>query len=400
MQSLRYLYRVGYGPSSSHTMGPSNASKILRDRYKNANRYIITLYNSLALTGIGHFTDTSILKELDGLDVTFKMEIDEDKHPNTLLFEMYEDEALINKQEVYSVGGGRIIFEGEDSLEPNIYPHTKFTEISKYCKEKNISLYDYVLEVEGKEIEDFLLNIWEKMQESINNGLETEGILPGDLEVVRKAKTLTKSKLKYEAPEITENRLISAYAFAVNEENAAGGMVVTAPTCGASGTMPAVLKYMQDRYNFSDKKIVKALAVGGLIGNIIKFNASISGAEAGCQAEVGSACSMAAAAHATLFNLTIDQVEYAAEIAMEHHLGLTCDPINGYVQIPCIERNAVAALRAVDACGLAFILSDTRKISFDLVVKTMYQTGKDMNDAYKETSKGGLAKLYKDYNCW
>ncbi len=400
MQSIKYLYRVGYGPSSSHTMGPSNAAKILKEKYPQGNKYIITLYNSLALTGKGHFTDVAILKELPNLKVEFLFKIDESKHPNTLLFEIYENDNLIHKQEVYSVGGGRIIFESEEEIEPSIYPHKSFNDIALYCKKHKLSLSDYVFKVEGKEIKEFLLYIWGKMKESINNGLSKEGTLPGDLKVVRRAKTLTKQKLKFEAPEITENRLISAYAFAVNEENASGGMVVTAPTCGASGTLPAVLKYMQDKYNFSDKKIVKALAVAGLIGNLIKFNASISGAEAGCQAEVGSACSMAAAAHATLFNLSIDQVEYAAEIAMEHHLGLTCDPINGFVQIPCIERNAVAALRAVDACGLAFFLSDSRKISFDMVIKTMYQTGKDMHDHYKETSKGGLAKYYNDINCW
>ncbi len=400
MQSIKYLYRVGYGPSSSHTMGPSNAAKILKEKYPKGNKYLITLYNSLALTGKGHFTDVAIIKELPNIDVDFLFKIDESKHPNTLLFEIYENEILIHKQEVYSVGGGRIIFFGEEEIEPNIYPHQSFTEIAEFCKKKKISLYDYIIKVEGKEIEDFLLNIWNIMKESIANGLHKEGVLPGDLKVVRRAKTLTKQKLKFEAPEITENRLISAYAFAVNEENASGGMVVTAPTCGASGTLPAVLKYMQDKYNFTNKRVVRALAVAGLIGNLIKHNASISGAEAGCQAEVGSACSMAAAAHATLFNLTIEQVEYAAEIAMEHHLGLTCDPINGFVQIPCIERNAVAALRAVDACGLAFFLSDSRKISFDLVIKTMYQTGKDMHGNYKETSKGGLARYYNDINCW
>jgi len=399
MKSLKSLYRVGYGPSSSHTMAPSNASKEMRLRYKNANKYVITLYNSLALTGDGHFTDKAILKELDGLDVKFIKELDETKHPNTLLFEIYQNDKLLNKQEVYSVGGGKIIFENEEDTDLSIYPHHRFDDIKKFVKENNITLYEYVLMHEDKDIKDYLKYIWSKMKESINNGIKTEGILPGNLNVVRKAKTLTKQKLKYEAPEIKENRLISAYAFAVNEENAAGGMVVTAPTCGASGTMPAVLKYMQDRYKFSDDKIIEALAVGGLIGNLIKHNASISGAVAGCQAEVGSACSMAAAAHATLFNLSIEQVEYAAEIAMEHHLGLTCDPINGFVQIPCIERNAVAALRAVDACGLAFILSDTRKISFDMVIDTMYQTGLDMNDKYKETSKGGLAKFYNK-NCW
>lgn len=400
MQSLRELYRVGFGPSSSHTMGPSNAAKILKEKYFSSNKFIITLYNSLALTGVGHFTDKAITKQLPETEVIFLTKIDDTKHPNTLLFEIYQDEILIKEQFVYSVGGGRIIFEGENEIAENIYPHRYFDDIAEFCKKNNLTLYEYVLKYEGKSINEFLMDIWQNMKKSIENGISTEGVLPGDLNVLRKAKTLTKQKLKYEAPEITENRLISSYAFAVNEENAAGGMVVTAPTCGAAGTMPAVLKYMQERYNFSDTKIVEALAVGGLFGNLIKRNASISGAEAGCQAEVGTACSMAAAAHATLFNLSIDQIEYAAEIAMEHHLGLTCDPINGFVQIPCIERNAVAALRAVDACGLAFILADTRKISFDMVVETMRKTGRDMHENYKETSQGGLAKMYKEVNCW
>jgi L-serine dehydratase len=204
--------------------------------------------------------------------------------------------------------------------------------------------------------------------------------------------------------EITENRLVSAYAFAVSEENASGGIIVTAPTCGACGVLPAVLYYMHEKHEVvSKERVINGLAVAGLIGNLIKHNASISGAVAGCQAEIGSACAMAAAAHATLFNLSMDQVEYAAEIAIEHHLGLTCDPINGYVQIPCIERNAVAALRAIDACGLAYFLTDSRKISFDMVVQTMYQTGLDMHTSYKETSMGGLAKYYEeddDVNCW
>ncbi len=231
------------------------------------------------------------------------------------------------------------------------------------------------------------------------SGLNKTGVLPGNLEVPRKAKFLHEQTINFDAPELEEKRLISAYAFAVSEENASLGKIVTAPTCGACGIVPAVLYYMQEKYNFNDQKIVEALAVGGLIGNLIKHNASISGAVAGCQAEVGSACSMAAASLGHLFDLSINQIEYAAEVGMEHHLGLTCDPINGYVQIPCIERNAVAALRAIDAFGIAYFLTDYQKISFDTVVKTMYQTGLDMNEKYKETSKGGLAKYY-DKNCW
>lgn len=405
MQSIRALYRVGHGPSSSHTMGPSNAAKIIKNRYPNGKKYQVELYNSLALTGKGHLTDLAIEKQLEGFEVTFEFLIDEEKHPNTLIFKVFdESDSLIATEEVYSVGGGRILFKGEKEEEPLIYKHRYFDDIKAYCLEHNITLYEYVKLNEGEEIEEFLQMIWNKMKESIQNGLDRTGVLPGTLRVPRKANTLINRKMKFEAPEITENRLISAYAFAVNEENASGGMIVTAPTCGACGVLPAVLNYMQHKYSFNDQKIIEALGVAGLIGNIIKTNASISGAEAGCQAEVGSACSMAAAAHATLFKLTIDQVEYAAEIAMEHHLGLTCDPINGYVQIPCIERNAVAALRAVDACGLAFFLSDYKMINFDTVIATMYQTGKDMHNNYKETSQGGLAVHYsKDNNiktCW
>ena len=404
MQSLKSLYRVGHGPSSSHTMGPSNAARILKDKYPKANKFNVTLFNSLALTGKGHLTDEAITNQLLDIDVSFEFLIDDTKHPNTLLFDIYEDLNLIKTQEVYSVGGGRIIFEGQLEEEPNVYQHRYFSDIQKYCEEKNITLYEYVVENEGKEINDFLLSIWNEMKESINEGLTKTGVLPGTLQVPRKANTLHNKKMKFEAPEVSEKRMISSYAFAVSEQNASGGKIVTAPTCGACGVLPSVLYYMQNRYDFDDLRIVKALAVGGLIGNIIKTNASISGAEAGCQAEIGSACSMAAAAHATLFNLSIDQVEYAAEIAMEHHLGLTCDPINGYVQIPCIERNAVAALRAIDACSLAFFLSDYKMISLDTVIETMYQTGKDMHHNYKETSQGGLAVHHKPNSdpktCW
>lgn len=404
MQSLKELYRIGYGPSSSHTMGPSRAAQIISDKHPESTHFEITLYNSLALTGEGHLTDVAIKKVLTLKKVIFKKEIDHNKHPNTMLFNVYQEDKLLESKEVYSVGGGRILFEGQIDDIPSVYPHKTFNEIKKYCKEKKITLYQYVKEVEGDQIDDFLQEVWHTMEQSVLNGLKTTGILPGPLKVKRKANDLITKRLKNEVSEITENRLISAYAFAVNEENASGGQIVTAPTCGACGVLPAVLYYMKERHRFKEQKIIEALATAGIFGNLIKHNASISGAEAGCQAEIGSACSMAAAAHASLFNLDIDKQEYAAEIAMEHHLGLTCDPVNGYVQIPCIERNAVAALRAVDACGLAFFLSDSRKISFDVVVKTMYQTGLDMHHHYKETSEGGLAKFYEgdehETNCW
>jgi L-serine dehydratase len=336
--------------------------------------------------------------------VTFLTSIDISKHPNTLLIKGYKNHELIVEKEVQSVGGGRIVFVGETDEEPHIYPHQSFREIKNYCKANKIHLYDYVYLVEGEGFTQFLEEIWEAMKKSIINGISTKGILPGPLKLRRKAPDLYSRDQSKEVAEITENRIVSSYAFAVSEENASGGIIVTAPTCGACGVLPSVLYYMHEKHDVVDKeRILNGLAVAGLIGNLIKHNASISGAVAGCQAEIGSACAMAAAAHATIFNLSMDQVEYAAEIAIEHHLGLTCDPINGYVQIPCIERNAVAALRAIDACGLAYFLTDSRKISLDMVIKTMYQTGLDMHTSYKETSQGGLAKYYQedeDVNCW
>ncbi len=404
MLSIRSLYQVGYGPSSSHTMGPAKAVKIIKDQIPDLDYYEITLYNSLALTGKGHLTEEAIKESLSPSQVTFSTSIDVYKHPNTLIIRGYKEHSLIIEKEVQSVGGGRVVFVGEEEKEPSIYPLNTFKEIKNYCRTHRMSLADYVFMIEGEGFDQFLEEIWETMKTAIMNGISTKGILPGPLKMKRKAPDLYSRDAEQEVPEITENRLVSSYAFAVSEENAAGGIIVTAPTCGACGVLPAVLYYMHEKHQVVDKeRILRGLAVAGLIGNLIKHNASISGAVAGCQAEIGSACAMASAAHATLFNLTMDQVEYAAEIAIEHHLGLTCDPVNGYVQIPCIERNAVAALRAIDACGLAYFLTDSRKISFDMVVQTMYQTGLDMHASYKETSQGGLAQYYKeddDVNCW
>lgn len=404
MLSIRSLYQIGFGPSSSHTMGPAKAAHIIRKNHPELDRFDITLYNSLALTGKGHLTEEGIRTALHPLEVVFASALDLDKHPNTLVIRGFQNDMLMLEKTVKSVGGGRILFEGEPDMETPIYPHQNFKDIKKYCKARQISLSDYVFQVEGEGFKEFLEEIWEAMRLSIVRGIATQGILPGPLKMKRKAAELYSKIINHEVPEIFENRLVSSYAFAVSEENASGGIIVTAPTCGACGVLPAVLYYMHEKHQVVTKdRILRALAVAGLIGNLIKHNASISGAVAGCQAEVGSACAMAAAAHATLFNLSMDQVEYAAEIAIEHHLGLTCDPINGYVQIPCIERNAVAALRAIDACGLAYFLTDSRKISLDMVIKTMYQTGLDMHSSYKETSQGGLAAHFKeedDVNCW
>jgi len=397
MQSLKELYKIGRGPSSSHTMGPERACKAMLERYPEADFFKVTLYGSLAMTGQGHLTDTVILNTLKptAAEVVFCHEYLEDKHPNTMLFEVFRNKTLLCSQYVFSVGGGTIEFDGEAPyVAGDIYPHTTYSEISDYCLHHKIRIPDYVEKYEGDEIWIHLSAIWEQMKQTINDGLTVTGTLAGGLDTQRKANYLYNQRHIDESAQTKENRIVCSYAFACGEQNASGGIIVTAPTCGACGVLPAVLKYMQETRGFSDQDIIRALATGGIIGNLIKTNASISGAECGCQAEIGSACSMAAGALAELFEMGLDQIEYAAEVAMEHHLGLTCDPINGLVQIPCIERNAVAAMRSINALSLANFLTTSRKISFDTVVATMYETGKDMNSKYRETSKGGLASKF------
>lgn len=398
MQSLRELYKVGRGPSSSHTMGPERAARLARERYPSADRFRVTLYGSLALTGKGHGTDRIIVETLSPVpcEIRFDGETPCEIHPNTLDIEALSDGATIGLLRVYSVGGGTIEIEGEEKVVggADIYTYTTFREIEEYCFHNNLHLWEYVEMCEDVDIRSYLLEVWAAMKAAIHEGLTTTGVLPGGLGTQRRAQILYNQCHIDESAQTRENRLISAYAFAVSEQNASGGTIVTAPTCGACGVLPSVLKYMQDTRGFTDLQIVHALETGGLIGNLIKENASISGAECGCQAEIGSACSMAAAALGELFGMGIGQIEYAAEVAMEHHLGLTCDPIAGLVQIPCIERNAVAAMRAINALSLANFLADSRKISFDVVVQTMYNTGKDLALGYRETSTGGLAKYY------
>ena len=405
MQSLKELFKVGSGPSSSHTMGPKKAAEIFKQKNSDADSFEVILYGSLALTGKGHLTDYIIKEVLKPIPTTLHFNLDEKctVHPNTLDLIAYKNEKTIDKIRVYSVGGGTIKIEGQkESDAQKIYTLTTFEKIKAYCKEKNINLYDYVCEVEGKEeITEYLKQIWDAMQSAINRGLSTSGTIPGSLKLKRKAKQIFEFMLDEETPEIRRNRILSGYSYAVSEENASGGVIVTAPTCGACGVLPAVLYYMKTEKNYSDEKIIEGLAVAGLIGNLVKTNASISGAECGCQAEVGTACSMAAAAAAHILGLGISRIENSAEVAMEHHLGLTCDPVYGYVQIPCIERNAVAAMRALDATYLSLMLGKQKYIPFDMVVETMYETGKDLNSHYRETSSGGLAKKYcknKYYN--
>ena len=389
------MYRIGKGPSSSHTIGPERACKLFASENPEADSFKAILYGSLAKTGIGHGTDRVIKSVLKNVDVICDTDA-EVPHPNTMDLYAYREGGRRAFFRVYSVGGGAVRIEGRVGEEDaEVYPLQHFSEIRSYCEENSLRLSDYVFECEGEGIREYLFEVWRTMKTSIAEGLKAQGILPGGLNVERKARILYRQKHIDESAETKENRLVCAYAFAVSEQNAAAETIVTAPTCGASGVLPAVLRYAQERRRYSDEDIVRALAAGGLVGNLIKTNASISGAECGCQAEIGSACCMAAAALGELYEMELGQIEYAAEIAMEHHLGLTCDPIGGLVQIPCIERNAVAAMRAMNAVSLADFLSDSRKISFDLVIQTMYETGKDISRCYRETAEGGLAKLYK-----
>lgn len=398
MKSLRELYKIGRGPSSSHTMGPERACNFCKNKYKDADSYKVVLYGSLAKTGEGHGTDRVIVETLAPcrVDIVFDVKKNDVPHPNTMDIYPMKDGAELGCERILSIGGGMIEILNESGvISKDVYRFTKFSQISEYCKKHDMRLWEYVKEEEGEEIFEHLSDIWQTMKESVKNGISTSGILPGGLEVERKAKKLFNTRHIDESAQTRENRLVCAYAFAVSEENAAAGTIVTSPTCGSAGVLPAVLYYEQEQRGFKDEDVVKALATAGIVGNIIKTNASISGAECGCQAEIGSACSMAAAALGELFGLSLDEIEYATEIAMEHHLGLTCDPVGGLVQIPCIERNAVAAMRAINAVSLANFLSESRKISFDLVVEVMYATGKDLKKRYRETSEGGLAKLYK-----
>ena len=397
MQSIRELYKIGNGPSSSHTMGPKRAAEWFKNKNKEADRFDVYLYGSLAWTGKGHLTDKIILDTLKPVEtnIIFDMEFECTKHPNTMDLVAFKDGKEISRDRIYSVGGGTIEIDGEERASvPNIYKLTSFESIKEYCVKNNISLVDFVFEVEGEDLREFLRQVWHTMRDCVLSGLSKEGTIPGKLNIPRKAKTIYENEKDDLDYTLKRTRLVTSFAYAVSENNASGEVIVTAPTCGASGVLPAVLNYVYEIGRADEDKIINSLAVAGLIGNLVKTNASISGAECGCQAEVGTACSMAAAAAAYIMGLDINQIENAAEIAMEHHLGLTCDPIYGNVQIPCIERNAAGALRAIDAANMAQVINGKSYISFDLVVETMYETGKDLNSHYRETSEGGLAKKY------
>ena len=398
MYSIREIYRIGRGPSSSHTMAPSSACEMIKNSFPEADGYRITLYGSLAKTGVGHRTDYAIRETLKGAnwEIIFNSEEENLPHPNTMEIAVFKDGKEICKRTVLSVGGGAVKILGEESKEAEpVYKHSSFSEIDKYCEERGISLAEYVFSVEGEEIGAYLASVWERMKTTVRAGISREGVIPGGLNIKRKAKMLLRQGNSKSFGHEKEIYLLSAYAYAASEENACGELMVTAPTCGACGVLPSVLISKQRELGYSDGEVVSALAVAGLVGNLVKRNASISGAECGCQAEIGTACTMAAAALAYLRGFSNKQIECAAEIALEHHLGLTCDPVKGLVQIPCIERNAVAAMRAVDAVTLAEMLYENRKISLDLVVRTMYETGRDLSCRYRETAEGGLASFYK-----
>ncbi len=391
MKSQKDVYKIGAGPSSSHTMGPERASLMFKQAYPQLKNVKCTLFGSLALTGKGHLTDWIIEKTLAPIKVEFIWNYTESNigHENTMEFEGELVDGQVVKWTIYSIGGGDVEIIGYDQEAEikDVYPHNTFTEISEYCEANNLSYYDYVIEFEP-EIVEHLTNVWNVMKKAIYRGIKTEGKVPGELGVKRRAKALFESDSRH--------MRLEAYAYAVNEENASGGQIVTAPTCGAAGVLPAILKYYQDDLDLFDEQVIEGLAVAGLLGAVVKHNATISGAEGGCQAEVGTATAMAAGAAAYLNGCNNRQIEAAAEIGLEHQIGLTCDPVLGYVQVPCIQRNAVGAGKAKTAFKIAQETANDEQIYFDTIVEVMYETGKDMAAEYRETSLGGLAKLYKN----
>lgn len=396
MESIREIYKIGYGPSSSHTMGPKKAAETFLLRNPAAVSFRVTLYGSLAATGKGHLTDVAIIKTLMPKPVEFEWlpAIFLPRHPNAMKFEAFDASRNVSDSWIaYSIGGGSIVDDQTVAETTLVYPETNLEAILSWCYENGKNIWEYVEEHEGSTIWDYLEEVWKVMQDAIRRGLEAEGPLPGILNYPRKASSYYE-KARYFEPDIKKRGMIYAYALAVSEENAAGGLIVTAPTCGACGVIPSVLKYSAKFYKMSDRKILKALATAGIIGNIVKANASISGADVGCQGEVGTACAMASAAATQLSGGSIYQVEYAAEMGLEHHLGLTCDPVAGLVQVPCIERNAFAAARAINHNNYAMLSDGRHMISFDKIVQTMAQTGHDLPSIYKETSEGGLAHFH------
>ncbi|MBF1580137.1 MULTISPECIES: L-serine ammonia-lyase [Prevotella] len=401
MESLREIFRIGKGPSSSHTMGPQRAAIIFAERHPEAARFKVTLYGSLAATGKGHMTDKAIidvLKQIAPVEIVWEPSVFLPYHPNGMLFRAYNNnQDLLDEWTVYSVGGGALS-EGKATDDyfhkESVYDLHTLKDIQAWCEHHGRGYWEYVKHCEGDDLWDYLREVWKTMQAAVERGLDSEGALPGPLNLARKAPNYYIKARGYK-PSLQSRGMVYSYALAVSEENASGGTIVTAPTCGACGVVPAVLYHLSKGHDFSETKILHALATAGLFGNIVKYNASISGAEVGCQGEVGVACAMASAASCQLFGGSPSQIEYAAEMGLEHHLGMTCDPVCGLVQIPCIERNAFAACRALDAQLYASFSDGSHRVSFDRVVEVMKQTGHDIPSLYKETSAGGLAKDYQ-----
>lgn len=401
MESLSEIFRIGKGPSSSHTMGPQRAAIIFAERHPEAARFEVTLYGSLAATGKGHMTDKAIidvLKQIAPVEIVWEPSVFLPYHPNGMLFRAYNNsQDLLDEWTVYSVGGGALS-EGKATDDyfhkESVYDLHTLKDIQTWCEHHGRGYWEYVKHCEGDDLWDYLREVWKTMQAAVERGLDSEGALPGPLNLARKAPNYYIKARGYK-PSLQSRGMVYSYALAVSEENASGGTIVTAPTCGACGVVPAVLYHLSKGHDFSETKILHALATAGLFGNIVKYNASISGAEVGCQGEVGVACAMASAASCQLFGGSPSQIEYAAEMGLEHHLGMTCDPVCGLVQIPCIERNAFAACRALDAQLYASFSDGSHRVSFDRVVEVMKQTGHDIPSLYKETSAGGLAKDYQ-----
>ena len=392
MESIRNLYKIGHGPSSSHTMAPQKAAQKFKDENPEATSFRITLYGSLAATGKGHMTDVAILNTLKPIstEIMWEPEIVLPFHTNGMKYEALVNSEPVKEWIVYSIGGGDLSDGTERTGKKSLYDKTTMKDILEWCQQTGKTFWEYVEDTEGKEIYDYLQTVWQTMEAAIHRGADSEGLLPGGLGLQRKA-SMYSIKAKGYQGSMRSRALIYSYALAVSEENASGNIIVTAPTCGSCGVLPAVLYHLMINHDFSESKIIRALATAGLIGNIVKTNASVSGAEVGCQGEVGVACAMAAGAACQLFGGSPQQIEYAAEMGLEHHLGLTCDPICGLVQVPCIERNAFAAARALDSCSFAMLSDGKHLINFDKVVRTMQQTGHDLPSLYKETSTGGLA---------